>query len=135
MTSSPVQVSGLGLPACSQKHPAHGVFLLLGPDLTFSVFDKSQRWQYHNCMEKLLLNIDDLSMLLGISPATARNRLSDSPDTLPPRVILPAAPSKPLWRLTDIQAWVAGLPTARPMDRLGVITELPAKRSRRLPAP
>ncbi len=86
-------------------------------------------------MEKLL-DTDALADLLGIATATVRNCLSDSPHTLPPRVILPAAPSKPLWRLADVEDWIRALPLrTTPSAAAALPLSSSQKRGRRLPAP
>ncbi len=88
-------------------------------------------------MEKLL-ETDALADLLGIATATVRNCLSDSSHTLPPRVILPAAPSNPLWRPANVEAWIGALPlnTAHYLAAaLPPAAPQPKRPYHRLPAP
>lgn len=61
-------------------------------------------------MENRLLDIEALAPLLCLSPRTLRNRLSQNPASLPPRVRVPGVRG-PRWRLSDVQDWLAALPT------------------------
>ena len=57
-----------------------------------------------------LLDIDALAPLLCLSPRTLRNKLCADPDSLPPCVRVPGTRG-PRWRLSDVQDWLASLPT------------------------
>ena len=73
-------------------------------------------------MENRLLDVDALAPLLCLSPRTLRNRLCADPASLPPRVQVPGTRG-PRWRMSDVQHWLAALPSAVDVDLM-----VPAKR-------
>ncbi|QER43206.1 hypothetical protein F0726_00114 [Acidithiobacillus caldus] len=57
-----------------------------------------------------LIDIEALASILSLAPRTVRNRLSQNPASLPPRVWVPGTRG-PRWRLSDVQDWLESLPT------------------------
>lgn len=56
--------------------------------------------------EKLVINLEDLSNLLGRSPETIRKDVHRNPAAVPPRLIIPGTRLL-RWRSSDVHAWLA----------------------------
>ena len=71
-------------------------------------------------MERLTVGVDGLAEILQITPKTIRNRLSEAPNKLPPRLHLPDT-RRPLWLIEDVKAWLEKhrQPPKRPGRPLG----------------
>lgn len=73
--------------------------------------------------ELRLLDVDDISKILGRKVSSIRSDASRCPQSLPPIVRVPGA-RRLLWRRNDVEAWLAGhvvqpapLPTALTTSR------------------
>lgn len=75
-----------------------------------------------------LLTAEDLSFVLRRAVSSIRSDLSRNPRGLPPRVVLPGS-RRSLWRLKDVEAWLAAHvvtpppPTTVPHKRRGAPTK------------
>lgn len=76
-----------------------------------------------------LLTAEDLSFVLRRAVSSIRSDLSRNPRGLPPRVVLPGS-RRSLWRLKDVEAWLAAHvvtppppPTTVPHKRRGASTK------------
>ena len=59
-----------------------------------------------------LLNINKLAEILQRSPETIKRALRTTPDSVPPRVVIPG--SRLLrWRIVDVETWIGALRTTR----------------------
>ena len=76
------------------------------------------------CMDKLLY-ISDLADILGITPNAVRCRLAQRNPNVPPPARLPR-PGRLCWRQSDVEKWLADLPTIEPRPSCG-----PGPRTRR----
>ena len=64
---------------------------------------------------KMLINVAELGEIIQRSPATIKKTLRTNPTAIPPRVIISG--SRTLrWRVSDVEQWVASLPTTRDQD-------------------
>jgi len=61
-----------------------------------------------NDLTALVINIDELAMILGITKKTIYNRLSANDDMPPPRKF----GKKLLWLRNEVEQWVMDLPIA-----------------------
>ena len=83
-------------------------------------------------MTILLLCVDELAALIHKSPASVRSDASRNPTALPPVCRLPGN-KRLLWRLTDVNEWIAGFVQPKALDvapTFSVRDPLPAKRGR-----
>ena len=83
-------------------------------------------------MTILLLCVDELAALIHKSPASVRSDASRNPTALPPLCRLPGN-KRLLWRLTDVNDWVASFVQHKPLDVTSTFSSrdpLPAKRGR-----
>lgn len=60
--------------------------------------------------DSLLLSISDVAAILGRAEGTLRNDLIRNPSAVPPSVVLPGTKCR-RWRKSDLEAWLASLPT------------------------
>lgn len=64
---------------------------------------------------QMLITVSALSEIIQRSPATIKKALRTNPTAIPPRVIISG--SRALrWRVSDVEQWVASLPTTRDQD-------------------
>lgn len=65
-----------------------------------------------------LIGVEELSQLIGRSPATIRADLCRSPERLPPRVLLDGRKrQRPQWKQSTVMRWLASQSEgARPAD-------------------
>ena len=63
-------------------------------------------------MDDRLIGVKELAAMIGLSPSTVKVEVTRRPHVLPPRVIFPGG-LRVLWRLSDVNKWMARLPTHR----------------------
>ena len=64
---------------------------------------------------KMLINVAELGEIIQRSPATIKKALRTNPTAIPPRVIISGGRAL-RWRVSDVEQWVASLPTTRGQD-------------------
>lgn len=75
-------------------------------------------------MNEMTIGLKELAKILHVSEKTIRNRLSEAPQKLPPRLHLPDT-RRPVWLTADVMAWLEkhreppkrpGRPRKKPYD-------------------
>lgn len=78
-----------------------------------------------------VLAVEDLSRIIHKSPASIRSDASRNPSALPPICRLPGN-KRLLWRLEDVQAWLASFVERAPVPAFpkSIAVSVPRKRGR-----